>query len=404
MSGMERIYEKLFADHLRHNRQMLFVSGPRQVGKTTLAKLVLPEGRYFNYDRTSDALLFAKGPDGLAETLGFDQPSARVTSVIFDEIHKYWQWKRFVKGFFDVYGTRVKIVATGSARMDVYRRGGDSLMGRYFGYRVHPLTIGELASPAVDLESVFQSPKDLGAVDIPRLMEFGGYPEPFLNGTRRFYNRWQNSRLDKIFAEDLRDLSRVQDLRGVRALSELLTARVTGEISYVSLARDLGVTADTVKSWIGLLEGVYFCYEIRPYFRNVANSIRKTPKIYLWDWSLLSDPGARAENFVASHLLKSVDWWTDSGLGRFELAYIRDKQQHEVDFVIVRDAKPFMLLECKMSAKEPMSACLKSFAAKLKVPYAYQVAIDAQPSVVNPLEFRNEPVRIAFADLAKVMI
>ena len=404
MGGMKRIYENLFIDHLRHNRQMLFVSGPRQVGKTTLAKVVLPEGRYFNYDRTSDALLFAKGPDGLAETLAFDQPAARATSVILDEIHKYRQWKRFMKGFFDVYGERVRIVATGSARMDVYRRGGDSLMGRYFGYRIHPLTIGELASSEVDLESVFQSPKDLTEVDIPRLQELGGYPEPFLNGTRRFYTRWQNSRLDKIFAEDLRDLSRVQDLRGVRALSELLTARVTGEISYVSLARDLGVTADTVKSWIGLLESVYFCYEIRPYFKNVANSIRKTPKIYLWDWSLLSDPSARAENFVASHLLKSVDWWTDSGLGRFELGYIRDKQQHEVDFVVVRDGAPFMLVECKMSAKEPMSTSLKSFAAKLKVPYAYQVAIDTPLSNIDPRDFRNEPVKISFSDLAKVLI
>lgn len=401
---MKRIYESLFVDHLRSNRQMLFVSGPRQVGKTTLAKLVLPEGRYFNYDRTSDALLFAKGPDGLAQTLAFDQPAAQATAVIFDEIHKYRQWKRFMKGFFDVYGERVKIVATGSARMDVYRRGGDSLMGRYFGYRVHPLTLGELASAEVDLEALLQSPKNLTAVDVERLLEYGGYPEPFLNGTRRFYTRWQNSRLDKIFAEDLRDLSRVQDLRGVRALSELLTARVTGEISYVSLARDLGVTADTVKSWIGLLESVYFCYEIRPYFKNVANSIRKTPKIYLWDWSILSDPGAKAENFVASHLLKSVDWWTDSGLGRFEIGYIRDKQQHEVDFVVVRDGMPFMLVECKMSAKEPMSGSLKAFAAKLKVPYAYQVALDAPPSNIDPRDFRNEPVKISFADLAKVLI
>ena len=164
------------------------------------------------------------------------------------------------------------------------------------------------------------------------------------------------------------------------------------------------MTADTVKSWIGLLESVYFCYEIRPYFKNVANSIRKTPKIYLWDWSILSDPGARAENFVASHLLKSVDWWTDSGLGRFELGYIRDKQQHEVDFVVVRDGMPFMLVESKMSAKEPMSGSLKAFAAKLKVPYACQVALDAPPSNIDPRDFRNEPVKISFADLAKVLI
>lgn len=288
--------------------------------------------------------------------------------------------------------------------MDVYRRGGDSLMGRSFSYRVHPLSIGELASAECDLEAMFQEPKDVSRVEIARLMQFGGFPEPFLDGSRRFYTRWQNSRLDKIFNEDLRDLSRVQDLRGVKILAELLRARVSGEINHASLGRDLGVSIDTVKNWIGLLESVYFCYSVRPYFRNVANSIRKMPKIYLWDWSLIADKGARNENFVASHLLKSVDWWTDSGLGRFELCYIRDKQQHEVDFVVTKDGEPLMLVEVKSSLDEPLSPNLRAFAEKLKVKYAFQVTVEAEGTAINPLDYAGHPVRVAFADVAKVMI
>lgn len=225
-----------------------------------------------------------------------------------------------------------------------------------------------------------------------------------MNGARRFYARWQNSRLDRIFNEDLRDLSRVQDLRGVRALSELLRARVSGEISHASLARGLGFFSDTVKCWIGLLESVYFCYSVRPYFRNVANSIRKMPKIYLLDWSLVADCGARNENFVAAHLLKSVDWWTDSGLGKFELCYIRDKQQHEVDFVVVRDGEPWMLVETKSSLDETLSPSLKGFAEKLKARYTFQVAVEAEPSLIDSRDFEGTAVKIAFADLTKVLI
>lgn len=401
---MKRIYSCLLQDHIEKNRQMILLSGPRQVGKTTLARMSLPEAVYFSYDIASDAQKIMGGVEKLAEALMLDVPEKRAASVIFDEIHKYPKWKHLLKGFFDRYEKVLKIVATGSARMDVYRRGGDSLMGRSFSYRVHPLTIGELASAECNLEEMFQSPKNVDSVDVARLIQFGGFPEPFLDGSRRFYTRWQNSRLDKIFNEDLRDLSRVQDLRGVRTLAELLRARVSGEINHASLGRDLGVSIDTVKNWIELLESVYFCYSVRPYFKNVANSIRKTPKIYLWDWSLVADKGARNENFVASHLLKSVDWWTDSGLGRFELGYIRDKQQHEVDFVVTKEGEPFMLVEAKSSLSEPLSPNLKAFAAKLKVQYAFQVAVEAQASQVNPLDFAGEPVRIAFADLAKVLI
>lgn len=401
---MKRIYSNLLEDHLAKNRQMILLSGPRQVGKTTLARAVLPEAAYLNFDITGDAMKIMGGVEKIAEVLALDVPAKRARSVIFDELHKYANWKHFLKGFFDRYEKDLKIVATGSARMDVYRRGGDSLMGRSFSYRVHPLSIGELASAECDLEAMFQEPKDVSRVEIARLMQFGGFPEPFLDGSRRFYTRWQNSRLDKIFNEDLRDLSRVQDLRGVKMLAELLRVRVSGEINHASLGRDLGVSIDTVKNWIGLLESVYFCYSVRPYFRNVANSIRKMPKIYLWDWSLIADKGARNENFVASHLLKSVDWWTDSGLGRFELCYIRDKQQHEVDFVVTKDGEPLMLVEVKSSLDEPLSPNLRAFAEKLKVKYAFQVAVEAEGTAINPLDYAGHPVRVAFADVAKVMI
>ena len=383
---------------------MVLLSGPRQVGKTTLARTSLPDAVCFNYDVASDAQKIMGGVDKIAAALSLDIPEKRAQAVIFDEIRKFPKWKHLLKGFFDRYEKTLKIVATGSARMDVYWRGGDSLMGRSFSYRVHPFTIGELASATVNLEEMFQVPKDVSSVDVARLLQFGGFPEPFLDGSRRFYTRWQNSRLDKIFNEDLRDLSRVQDLRGVRALAELLRARVSGEINHASLGRDLGVSIDTVKNWIELLESVYFCYSVRPYYKNIANSIRKTPKIYLWDWSLVADKGAQNENFVASHLLKSVDWWTDSGLGRFELGYIRDKQQHEVDFVVTKDGEPLMLVEAKSSLNEPLSSNLKAYAAKLNVKYAFQVAVDAAGSSINPLDFVHEPVRMAFADLAKVLI
>lgn len=401
---MKRIYEQLARDHFAHNRQMVFFSGPRQVGKTTLAKASVEGARYLNYDNVDDALVLAKGVSAISGALNLNEPARAASAVIFDEIHKYAKWKRLLKGFFDSCGEGLKIIATGSARMDVYKRGGDSMMGRYFAYRVHPLTIAELASPEVDLETDIQRPRDLAGVDVARLLAFGGYPEPFLNGTPRFLNRWRSARLDKIFSEDVRDLSRVQDLRGVRSLAALLEARVCGEINHVALGRDLGVSSETVKKWIALLESVYYCYEIRPYFRNVANSIRKAPKIYLWDWSSIFDEGARAENFVASHLLKAVQWWTDSGLGAYDLCYIRDKQGHEVDFVVVKDGQPFMLVEAKRSSDAELSGSLKSFASKLSVRYAFQVAVEEPPSTINPLDYAGRPVKIAFADLAKVLI
>lgn len=239
---------------------------------------------------------------------------------------------------------------------------------------------------------------------IAQLLRLGGYPEPFLNGSERFCNRWRSSRREQIFHEDLRDLSRVQDIRGILSLSELLAARVTGGINCAGLATDLQVAPDTVKSWIGLLESVYEVYTVRPWYKNVANSIRKQPKIYFWDWSAVPVGGMRNENFIASHLLKSVHWWCDSGLGEYELCYVRDKQQREVDFLVAKDGVPFMLIESKTSLSEPLSPALDHFMHELNVPYAFQVAVEAEAAGVNPFDFRGRPVRISAADFLTWLI
>ena len=385
---------------------MAFLSGPRQVGKTTLAANVLPEASYLNYDKTADAIVIAAGADRVATIANLSDPLKAQKGILFDELHKFPKWKNFLKGFFDVYADKrkLKVIVTGSARMDVYKRGGDSMMGRYFSYRIHPLSIGEIGGTDTDLNAVFREPQRVSQEDMDLLMRFGGYPEPFLKGSERFSNQWRRMRLEKLFDEDVRDMSRVQDLRGLRALAELLAARVGGGVNCASLAADLAVTPDTVKSWIGILESVYYCYTVTPWFANVANSIRKQPKVYLWDWSLVHDEGARNENFMASHLLKAVHWWTDSGLGDFSLHYLRTKQQKEVDFLISKDKKPFMLVECKTSAKEGLSPALAEFQKSLSVPYAFQTAVSAPPSDLSPAEFTDLPVKISALDLLKVLV
>ena len=404
MGLMKRIYETLIADNLSRSRQMALISGPRQVGKTTTAKQVLPRAAYLNYDINKDALAIRGGAEKIAQVVDLANPLKAKNGIIFDEVHKFPKWKKFLKGFFDSYAdNKIRVAVTGSARMDIYKRGGDSLMGRYFMYRIHPLSAREAVSSKVDIEKIFQAPAKISNRQIEKLLEFGGYPEPYLNANKRFYNNWKNLRLEQLFREDLRDLSRVQDIKGVRALSELLEGWVSSGINYSSLGNELGVASDTAKAWINILESVYYCYSIRPWFKNIANSIRKQPKVYLWDWSLIRDEGARNENFVASHLLKAAHWWTDCGLGLFDLFYLRDKLQREVDFLLTKDSKPFMLIEVKSSEKDPLNPHLRLFQKTLKVPYAFQVAFDMSVSEIMPTDY-GTPIKISAADLLKILV
>lgn len=375
---MKRIYEELLREHFSHERQMAFVAGPRQVGKSTLIdSLCGKNDLLLNWDRPNDRRAILKGSDFVIEQCGFADLGASESRrlIAFDEIHKFRQWKNFLKGFFDACEGTASVLVTGSARLSVYKRGGDSLMGRYFLYRMHPLSVGELVSRPYD-PCVVRAPGAVANEEFDALYRFGGFPEPYLRGTDRFYNRWIGLRGEQMFREDLRDLTRVQEIDQLMTLSQILLSQAGAMVNYSALANEVCVSVDTIRRWMTLLESIYFSFRIRPWFRNVSKSLRKQPKVYPWDWSPVKDPGARIESFTASHLFKAVHWWTDLGLGKFELHYIRDTAQREVDFLISKDSEPWMIVEVKKSPKEPISLALKYFAQVLTVPHAFQAVME----------------------------
>lgn len=376
--NMKRTYESTLRDSLSSHEQMLFIVGPRQVGKTTLSKSLLKLGEkqlYLNWDNTDHREWILKGPGEIAKKLGLDVLSAGKTVLVLDEFHKYKEWKNFLKGFYDMYKGRVLIVVTGSANMDFFKSSGDSLMGRYFPYRVHPLSVGELCGASADF-ALFKPPQTISDAQFDRLLNFGGFPDPYLKNNRRFYNRWMTLRRQQLFKEDLRELSNVQELGQMELLAQLLTHQIAQLTTYASLAKKIGVSISTVKRWIGILRATYFCFELRPWHKNIARSLLKEPKYYLWDWSICKEKGARNENFIASHLLKSVHFWNDTGEGHFGLYFIRDKEKREVDFLITKEDRPWIMVEVKSSKTPHLSPALKKFHEDLNPMHTFQVAID----------------------------
>jgi predicted AAA+ superfamily ATPase len=377
---MERGYAVLLARQLQQNRQMVLLSGPRQVGKTTLARQVLEQlgtGLYLNWDDLDDRELILAGSSRLADALRLDEIRAAGSPLlVLDELHKYSRWKSFLKGFFDHYEGRVQVLVTGSARLNIFRKGGDSLMGRYFLHRLHPLGVGELLGNR-DSDRVTYAARQLDAGAWENLLRFGGFPEPFLRAEPRFSNRWQRLRLEQLVREDIRDLTRVQELGQLEVLMRLLQIQAGQASRYSSLAKQVRVSVDTVRRWLDILEAFYFCFRIRPWHRNLATALRKEPKTYLWDWSTVTDTGARAENLIACHLLKAVHWWTDLGVGDFELFYLRTKDQKEVDFLVTRDHQPWFMVGVKSAMSQSLNPQLEWFQQRLGVRHAFQVVLDA---------------------------
>lgn len=367
---MKRIYDSLIQEHFESNRQMLFLSGPRQVGKTTTSREICEN--YLNWDNQQDRIIILRGPDSVASYLKLDTLKKQLPKIVFDELHKYHKWKQFIKGFFDKYNSKCRICITGSSRLDVYKKSGDSLMGRYFPYRMHPFSIAELTNQKF-LDKEISSPKRLDNESFKQLYNFGGFPEPFLKSSVRFYNRWKRLRKELLFREDLRDITQVKDLGSLQVLSELLENQTGQLLNYSSLARNINTSVDTVKRWIAILESVYFCFTIRPWFKNVPKSLRKQPKVYLWDWSSINEKGAKLENFVASHLLKAVNYWTDIGLGDYNLYFIRDKNKNEIDFLISKNNIPWLIAEVKHSQEKQISKPLISFHKILNTNHAFQI-------------------------------
>ena len=371
MKDIPRLYSDIVRRHVARDRQMVFVSGPRQVGKTTLCEGF--SDLYLNWDSSVHRATILGGEEKIAAFAGLDIARAEPPILVLDEIHHYDGWKRLLKGFFDIYGKRVKILVTGSARLDVFKRGGDSLMGRYFPYHMHPLSIGELLRP-VQPESETCKPQDPGADAWDSLLAFGGFPEPFLRGESAFLARWNRLRFEQLVREDIRKDTEIRALDQLESFARILAGRSGEQLVWTSLGQEVMVGEITAREWTATLESFFFGFRVTPWSRDVAAAIRKTPKWYLRDWSRIADPGKRHETLLACHLFKACQLWTDLGFGEYTLHYVRDKGgKHEVDFLVAKDDQPWMLVECK-SGKTSLSKSLLTIQDALKAPHAFQVS------------------------------
>ena len=335
-------------------RKMVFIGGPRQVGKTTLSLQFFLKNRteknigYLNWDRLSDRSLILKDQFPLTQSL-----------LIFDEIHKYRNWRGLLKGLYDKYKADMQFIVTGSARLDHFRKGGDSLMGRYHYYRLHPLSLMELS-------------KNPTSEDLKKLLMFSGFPEPFFEKDETFLRRWQKERIQKVVYEDLRDLETVKEISLIELLVETLPSKVGSPLSLQNLAGDLQVSQPTVARWITILDNLYLTFRINPFGAPKIRAVKKEQKIYFWDWTQNEDIGARFENLVASHLLKYCHYREDTEGHKMEFRFLRDTDKREIDFVVLQNKKPLFAVECK-TGERALSTHIKYFATRTNIPAFYQV-------------------------------
>ncbi len=355
-------------------RKMVFVSGPRQVGKTTLA-LTLPGGPdgYLNWDIAEhrQRILRRELPPG--------------DLWVFDEIHKYRGWRNWLKGVFDGRPEGQRILVTGSARLDFYRYSGDSLQGRYHLLRLHPLSVAELGIERTG--------------DLHDLLRLGGFPEPFFSGSEVEARRWSREYRNLLVREELTSLERVDDLGRFEHLMLSLPDRVGSLLSVNALREDLEVSHKTVERWIKILERLYALFRLPPFGAPRIRAIRKAQKHYHFDWSLVEKDPARFENLVASHLLKWVHYRQDTEGLDLELRYFRDTDGREVDFVVTEKRVPRLLVECKW-ADEPPETGLRYLKKRFPEADAWQVSAAGTRDYQTP-----EGIRVAPAiELLKTLV
>ena len=328
---MERYLQSALAADLR--QKIVLLSGPRQSGKTTLARMLHPDHQCINHDLAEHRLLLREK--------SWDR---RKALIVFDELHKMDGWKAWLKGIYDVEGLPPALIATGSARLEAFRKTGDSLAGRYFHFRLHPVDMKEaLSYTDLDADDVFD-----------RLMHLGGFPEPFLRGSKAWYNRWKRAHVGAVLGEDLLTLSAVRDIQSIETLIELLRSRVGSPVSANSLARDLQKSRNTVQNWLRLLEDLHVIFRVSPFHRNVARALIKEPKYYFYDTAMVQgEPGLRLENLVACALLKELHRVQDVEGRDVDLHYVRDREGREIDFLITRNRRPWRIFEVKWRDASP---------------------------------------------------
>ena len=362
-------------------KKMVFIGGPRQVGKTTLALDIL-EGdenhpAYLNWDYQEDRRDIIQG------RLPSNQPL-----IIFDEIHKYKEWRSLIKGLYDKHKSTLSFLITGSARLDYYRKGGDSLQGRYHYYRLHPL-------------SLFEINKSPTKQDLETLQRFGGFPEPFLDQSDISWKRWQRERLTRVVKEDLVSLEQVKEISQLDVLAILLQEKVGSLLSINSLRQDLSASHEAVDRWVKIFENLYYCFLLRPYGSKKIKALKKDRKLYMWDWSLCKTKGARFENLVASNLLKYCHHIEDTLGDEMELCYLRDKMRREVDFVVLKNRLPLFAVECK-STDTDVGKHIPYFAQRTEIPIFYQVHKGNKDYEIKDTRTRVLPFRIFCSEILHV--
>ncbi|MBI4252554.1 ATP-binding protein [Candidatus Uhrbacteria bacterium] len=353
------------------HKKMVFLAGPRQVGKTTLARDFarrhFPSVQYLNWDNAEHRRIIRTS---------YIREDADV--VIFDELHKYERWKRYLKGFYDVDDGRHAIIVTGSARLDVYRRGGDSMQGRYHLFRLHPFSYAEVKKIMPSVKPfqplVFHS-ASRDPILLAALLRYGGFPEPFLSQDEDRARRWRVERLERLVREDIRDLEHVHSLSTIEHLIDLLPEKVQSLLSLNGLREDLEVSHASITLWMDILERMYYHYRLYPFSHKKIRSLKKEAKLYLWDWSEVVTPSAREENIIASHLLKFAHYLRDTAGYQADLWYLRDRDGREVDFLMTVDGRPWFAVEVK-HRDCTISNHLRYFAERIGIPFLYQVVFN----------------------------
>lgn len=353
-------------------RKMVWIAGPRQVGKTTLMQNIgkeLGNAEYFNWD----------DPEGKKRILrqSFEESTSL---LLLDELHKYHDWKNYLKGLYDTKKETYSILVSGSARLEIYRRGGDSLLGRYYRYRLHPFSIAELIGgatvkqiPGEAIRFGEDSAETRGAFET--LLLYGGFPEPLLSQDMAILRRFQNQRIDRVIHDDIRDLEPVREIGKIELLAGMLTERAGSLLSLNALREDLSTAHATVAHWMDILESFFIHYRIYPHASSAIRSLRKEPKLYLWDWSTISSDGARMENMIASHLIKFTHLLQDEQGLRVEMRYLRDRDGHETDFLVTHEKKPWFAVEVKSGQTTPDQNLLY-FKDRLRIPHCYQLTTE----------------------------
>jgi len=337
-------------------RKMVFIGGPRQTGKTTCAKHLCEQWgfdvskRYLNWDAPEDR-----------ENILRERFPAGSGLLILDEIHKCSKWRQVVKGLFDKRGNELQILVTGSARLDYYRRGGDSLQGRYHFYRLLPFSCAELGAPTIST--------------VRDLLVYGGFPEPFLLQSEKESRRWSREYRSRVIQGDLSDLENVHDVSIIENMVIRLPDLVGSPLSLNSLREDLQVSHQSISRWMEMLENLYMVFRIYPFGAPRIRAVKKESKHYHLDWTVVSDMGSRFENLVACHLLKWVFFLQDTEGRNAELRYFRDVDKREVDFVIMEDNTPVHFIECKSSGKA-QSPSLRYLKVRFPSVPATQVTLD----------------------------